>query len=239
MKKFITGFVAGSLIFGTVGVMAAPSINLIVNGKKINSAVSPQVINGSTMVPARPLAEALGARVEWDAASNSVIVTSNSTTPTDLPPVSSQNISQKNAAPLNSLTVVDVSRKESSKTLSGKEYFYINSWINGEFKNINKTYDKGIGFDMLYHGTSASVTYKNGGYSKLTGSFFTDMRDDKGRYNQLIIYGDGKELYKSPQMDKSTEAVDVNVSIAGVKEIKVYFDTEAGSYPVFANPTVK
>lgn len=53
-------------------------VRLIVNGEDItfHSDVPPQIINGRTLVPARALAEKLGATVEWDEERNSVIVTS-------------------------------------------------------------------------------------------------------------------------------------------------------------------
>lgn len=64
------------------------AIKLIVNGKVINTDVPPTVINGRTMVPARHLAEALGAKVEWSQVKNAIIVTNKygvTDTPGDLP----------------------------------------------------------------------------------------------------------------------------------------------------------
>ena len=68
----------GSLFIGFGSVLAGQPIQLIVDGKVITSDVPPQIINGRTMVPARFLAEALGATVSWDASQNDVIVTSQS-----------------------------------------------------------------------------------------------------------------------------------------------------------------
>nr|WP_275984109.1 DL-endopeptidase inhibitor IseA family protein [Paenibacillus hamazuiensis] len=49
---------------------------MIVDGKEVQTEAPPQIIDGSTMIPARGLAEALGARVEWDEANKAVVVTS-------------------------------------------------------------------------------------------------------------------------------------------------------------------
>lgn len=79
MKKFFKGYVAGILTTAVLfsGVAYAQDyVKLIVNGHEIQSDVPPQVINGRTMVPARFLAEALGAKVDWDAQNNAVVVTS-------------------------------------------------------------------------------------------------------------------------------------------------------------------
>ncbi|MFT9848503.1 copper amine oxidase N-terminal domain-containing protein [Aneurinibacillus sp. REN35] len=75
-KYYVSGVLTGAILFSGIALAASP-IKLIVNGEQINSDVPPQVINGRTMIPARPLAEALGAKVEWDAKDNAVVVTSN------------------------------------------------------------------------------------------------------------------------------------------------------------------
>gem|GEM_PF-2028324 len=45
---------------------AANPLKIIVNGEEIKTDVSPQIINGRTMVPVRSVVEALGANVDWD-----------------------------------------------------------------------------------------------------------------------------------------------------------------------------
>ncbi|MEW9672603.1 copper amine oxidase N-terminal domain-containing protein [Ammoniphilus sp. 3BR4] len=88
MKKVAIGVIVGMLMGGSlVGFAAQSEIKLIVNGKEIESDVPPQVISGRTMIPARPLAEALGATVEWDGQRRAVVITTTDGTPTDLSPV--------------------------------------------------------------------------------------------------------------------------------------------------------
>jgi len=78
MKKFLAGLIIGLVLATSTLAFAAPkTIKLIVNGKEIKFDVPPQIINGRTMVPARPLAEALGAKVDWDDKNWTVVVTSN------------------------------------------------------------------------------------------------------------------------------------------------------------------
>jgi len=76
LKKIIASFAAGLILATATFAFAGSPIKLFVNGQEIHSDVPPQIINGRTLVPARPLAEALGAKVEWDSASNSVVVMS-------------------------------------------------------------------------------------------------------------------------------------------------------------------
>jgi hypothetical protein len=79
MKKYffgvLTGFIVCTMFVSTFAIANTP-IKLIVNGNLVESDVPPQIISGRTMIPARPLAEALGAKVEWDAENNAVVVTS-------------------------------------------------------------------------------------------------------------------------------------------------------------------
>ena len=58
MKRFSTGLIVG------------------INGQEIQCDVPPQNINGRVLVPARFVAESLGASVAWDAANNAVVITS-------------------------------------------------------------------------------------------------------------------------------------------------------------------
>jgi hypothetical protein len=78
MKRFLVGFLAG-IIVATSAVASADTniVRLFVDGKEIVfDDAPPQMINNRVMVPARPLAEALRAKVTWDAETRSVKVTS-------------------------------------------------------------------------------------------------------------------------------------------------------------------
>jgi len=78
MKRFSTGLIAGLLIglllATTSFALADQPIKLWINGKIINCDVPPQSINGRVLVPARFVAEALGAQVGWDAGSQTVLI---------------------------------------------------------------------------------------------------------------------------------------------------------------------
>lgn len=73
-KSFISGVVVGSALFSTVSFAAPAAVKLIVNGKEVVTEVPPQIIDGTTLIPARGLAEALGASVQWDGDSQTVTV---------------------------------------------------------------------------------------------------------------------------------------------------------------------
>lgn len=75
-KKIVAGLLV--LSFALTGVaMAASAISIFVDGKQVPSDVEPFVKNGRTMVPLRVIAEQLGAQVNWDPSSNSVLIEPN------------------------------------------------------------------------------------------------------------------------------------------------------------------
>ncbi len=82
MKQFISGFatcaVICALLFMGSSAIADSPIKLIVNGQLIQCDVPPQIINGRVMVPARFVAEPLGASVVWDEGGRTVIISSPS-----------------------------------------------------------------------------------------------------------------------------------------------------------------
>lgn len=73
-KSFVSGVVLGSVLFSGISFAAPKVVKMMVNGSEIHSEVPAQIIDGSTLVPARALSEALGARVIWDEVNQTVIV---------------------------------------------------------------------------------------------------------------------------------------------------------------------
>ncbi len=52
-KSFVSGMVLGSVLFSGISYAAPKVVKLVVNGNDIHSEVAPQIIDGSTMIPAR------------------------------------------------------------------------------------------------------------------------------------------------------------------------------------------
>lgn len=76
MRKFICGLLIGFLIALPTTVFGGQALRLVVNGEDITAEAQPIIINGRTLVPARALAEKLGATVSWNAATQTVVVSS-------------------------------------------------------------------------------------------------------------------------------------------------------------------
>jgi len=79
MKRFsvglLSGLMIGLLLATTTFAFASQPIKLVVNGKEIVCDSLAFIKDGRTFVPIRFVAEALGAKVEWDGATNSVVIT--------------------------------------------------------------------------------------------------------------------------------------------------------------------
>ncbi|MFX4261219.1 stalk domain-containing protein [Pelotomaculum propionicicum] len=224
----LLGIVIGVFLLGAVSLYAAQSIQLIVNGKVIQSDVPPQIIDGRTMIPARYLAEALGATVTWDASRNAVIVTSK----------------DQYAAPVNNNTKgTDLTSLDYAGT-NNPIYLKIDVWKQGwvfpdnQFKIAGKYYNKGIGFQGVY--SDANIVYNlNSSYSKISGYF--GMADGNDRETKAIVYGDGNMIYESPIIKAGEVPYFVDLNVAGVNQLKIVFihygkEGFGGIDPIFANP---
>ncbi|ACB83963.1 copper amine oxidase N-terminal domain-containing protein [Natranaerobius thermophilus] len=78
MKKFTMGLIVGILLSLSVsGTASHQEISLFVDNEEIEPDVVPQMIDGRVMVPARFVAEPLGASVEWDGQNNKVLISSD------------------------------------------------------------------------------------------------------------------------------------------------------------------
>ena len=76
-KKLIVLMVIMLLMVGSSVAIAGNMIKVYVNGKQVISDQQPFITNGRTMVPLRFVAEALGAEVNWDGATESVLIEQN------------------------------------------------------------------------------------------------------------------------------------------------------------------
>ncbi|MHB8065865.1 MAG: copper amine oxidase N-terminal domain-containing protein, partial [Ruminiclostridium sp.] len=82
MKKFLSGFLVGAILMCAIPSLAKNdtvqaiynNVKVAVNGENVTfaSGEEPAIINNRTYVPAKYIAEALGATVKWDSKSSTV-----------------------------------------------------------------------------------------------------------------------------------------------------------------------
>lgn len=109
MKKFISGFLSGTIIAATAGVFAASyvadpaSFKVFVNGKEFTSDPPAIVVEGRTYLPLRSIGEALGVPVKWNDELKQAEVGNSA------PKAAENQYSRTNPAPIN--TIQEFSRK--------------------------------------------------------------------------------------------------------------------------------
>ncbi len=101
MKKFVSGFLAGSMIFGTVCAFAVQyaanpvDFKVLVNGKEFISDPPALEVEGRTYLPLRAIGDALGVPVSWNEELRQAEVGNASNS------ASSNEYSRNNPAPIN------------------------------------------------------------------------------------------------------------------------------------------
>ncbi|HQA07934.1 MAG TPA: copper amine oxidase N-terminal domain-containing protein [Syntrophomonadaceae bacterium] len=97
-KGLLFGLCIGLIISFSAMAFASQPIKLIINGQEIKCDVPPQNIGGRVLVPARYVAEPLGATVEWDGVKQEVRISSQkneNTLDTQLPKTETKQDSDK------------------------------------------------------------------------------------------------------------------------------------------------
>lgn len=208
LKSFVLGIVV-TLLITTMCISALASgvsktITAYYNNIKIyvddslvtptdadGNVVEPFVYNGTTYLPVRAVASALGKAVSWDAATSSVYVGKHeSTTPSiylsQLDPITSENASVAGVSKDNMGNTYSDSIMLKGLTSANAEYV-----LNGGYTRI-----KGV-FALPY------------------------TAKDHGTIGILKIYGDDQLLYTSPEMTKGVEPIQFDVDITGINRLRI------------------
>lgn len=108
--------------------------------------------------------------------------------------------------------------------VSKTSYAYASSWG----KKINNVeYENYISF--AFEGESQNITYRlNSEYKKFKTKIVRGEDWDKTFTGYFVITGDGKELYKSSAITKTSElAADIDLDVSGIDDLKIEFVTES------------
>ena len=228
LKSFILGVLAASLVFSVlVPAMASTlktaelyynDIKIRLNGDTVvpkdaaGNAVDPFIIDGTTYLPIRAIASALGLNVGWDAANQTVILGND--------PEYKQP-----AAWLGELDTFTGTASESKVT-------------NQQYDNYS-TANNGDTFDRLwfynYSRTAAvsnnSVSYLlKGQYTRLTGTFYVSSYSKNTKsVRRLLVYSDDDNLiYTSPELTSGVEPVDFDIDVSNCYKLTIVCQVKSG-----------
>lgn len=214
LKSFALGVLATVMVLGialpaaaTAGTKTAElyynNIKIRLNGQEIvardanGNAVEPFIIDGTTYLPVRGVASALGLNVSWDGATQTVILGDD--------PQSNQP-----AAWLNDLDTFEGSVLK--RTVTNQQY------DNTTTANSGDTYERYVGYTQ-----SNGVSYLlKGQYARLTGTFYLSAYSkDTVAVKRLLIYSDDNLIYTSPEVSKGILPVDFDINVSNCYKLTI------------------
>lgn len=217
LKCFLLGMVIAAVFSTAVPAMAAiiqkqitvsTGVNIYVDDVKLNpvdakgNPVEVFIYNGTTYLPVRAVAEAIGKPVMWEGKTSSVYL--------------GKHDSEEPTVMLHELEYFD-SGGSNRKFKTHKDVK----------DNLENSYNYGITSDNSHRGNYPSwqTYYINGMYSKIKGTYILayDQRDNKDE-NRFKVYGDDKLIYSSPVMTGGVHPVDFDIDLSGVLELKIEID---------------
>jgi type 1 fimbria pilin len=256
MQKFknlqIKGFVAGMLVMLLLSgatVFAASrtqsinitfnGIRLVVNGELVTprdgagNVVEPFIWNGTTYLPVRAVASALGQEVDWDGNTQTVYIgqmTGTQTpiaTPETPPTPSRQNTALREAAPFFDRNPSRDAGGVGSNNLGIS--FHDTANMGGVAYRDMLLFRTGGGMStrtvFSLHNLNGQFTTLSGQLGRIDGSEMTDVT--------FNFYGDGTFL-KSYELTAANMPISINVSVEGVTQLRVEKVVSVGGRSLYA-----
>lgn len=226
MKDKIQGLVAGVLIgailAGTAAIAAntttlydviASGIKIVVDGKEIISVdasgnkVEPIIYSGTTYLPVRAVADALGKAVYWDGPNYTVYL---------------GNMDGKLEYPTATITDVD-NIGSHFNTASTRELT----------DNYGNTYSYAITDGTIDIDTFKTLL--NSKYSRFKGTLYIPKGTSRNASCNILIKADGKIIYSSPEITKESKPISLDLNITGCNIFEIVFNYDSISYssPVY------
>ncbi|MBQ9535719.1 MAG: NPCBM/NEW2 domain-containing protein [Clostridia bacterium] len=207
--SFIAGMLTMALIFALgLPVLAAGSltnlkdvlvggIRIVIDGQELHptdasgKTVSPMIYNGTTYLPVRAVASALGKAVYWD-------------------------------GPTYTVYLGDMDGKLEYPTVMLKDMTSIGHKFYNQTRLVDN-YGNSYG-SALYNGTGGIQTYEyllNMKYSHFRGTLYIPEGVTSDRDAVITITADGKQIYASPVMTKTSYPVYFDVDVRGCNDLKI------------------
>lgn len=216
LGPFIAGMVTMALILAlaipalAVGSMTdlknvlVGGIRIVIDGQELHptdvngNPVDPMIYKGTTYLPVRAIASAIGKAVYWDGPTYTVYL-GDMDGQLEYPTVMLKDLQDISGNPA-----------KASDRLTD---------------NYGNTYSSAISNEKGYGGSSKpSVEYLTGmQYSRLKGTLYVPSGISSEESVFITVTADGKEIYTSPQMTKTSAPVDIDINITGYNDIKIEF----------------
>lgn len=194
LKGYILGLLTAALAAGCVS-YAAGSVRIVVDNKEIiptdvdGNRVDAMIIDGTTYLPVRAVANAFGKAVYWDGETSTVYLGEHSG---NLPYPTAKLIDMKNIG----------GGWSKSNDLTDN---YGNYHSNAVCGNWNKTAEYIL----------------DGKYSRLKGTVYVKEGETRDSSGGIVITADGKDIYTSPAITKTSRPIDIDVSVKGCNVLEI------------------
>lgn len=210
MKQRLHGLIAGVLVgtalISSIAIAAntttlydviTSGIKIVVDGKELHptdtqgNTIEPMIYNGTTYLPVRAVANALGKAVYWDGP-NYTVYLGDMNGGLEYPTVKIEDMVSVGDTPRESDELVD---------------------------NYGNRYNHAI-CNMYYHNMEFLCNMK---YSRFKGTLYIPEGETDYRTVYLSIIADGKTIYTSPEMSKTSSPVNIDVNITGYNDVQIKF----------------
>ena len=206
LKGYVMGFLSASLLVTGIGYAAntttlydvlVEGVKIVVDGQKINptdangNSVEPIIYNGTTYLPVRAVANAIGKAVYWDGP-NYTVYLGNMDGKLEYPTVMLKDLTSVSSALVQSNNLTDNYDNKYSSVLDG-------------YTNCEHEY-------LL-----------NMKYSRFKATLFIPKGTTDNREGVITISADGKQIYSSPVMDKTSRPVHIDVDVTGYNDFIIKY----------------
>ena len=219
LKGYVLGFLSAALIASSIGYAANTTtlynvllegVKIVVDGQKINptdangNTVEPIIYNGTTYLPVRAVANAIGKAVYWDGP-NYTVYLGNMEGKLEYP-----------TAMLKDMTSISDKFSSSNALIDNYDNQY------GGALRINAAWS-GAGYEYLL----------NMKYSRFKAVIYVPKGTTSDATGIITINADGKQIYASPVMDKTSKPEYIDIDITGCNDFEIIYPSTNG---IWDNP---
>lgn len=206
VKSYLLGFLSATVLASGVTYAANTTtlydvitngIKIVIDGQKINptdangNRVEPIIYNGTTYLPVRAVANALGKAVYWDGPNYTVY-----------------------------LGNMDGDLQYPTEELNCDDNIGDSSWGDTtDLKdNLGNTYSRAI---CTYGSSKIYEKLCNMKFSRFKGTIYVKNGINTSYTVQFVIKADGKTIYTSPEISKSSSPIDFDLDITGCYDLQI------------------
>lgn len=191
---------------GSLGTITMQINNYYINknSDSVYTDVAPLIIDERTLVPLRAISELLDCSVDWNGSTQTVTIETSS---------SKDNSSSKSSVSIEDMTPI-------GDGLVGNSSSYLEDNYGNKYSNYI--------FSGGNHNNFSYETLLGEQYSRFTCTIYTLKGCSWSGSTKFIINADGKKIYTSTNMTKTSKPVKVDIDISGCNDFEIEIEGGTG-----------